>query len=81
MALNPISPIPMASGQTPASPPEDAAQGANCKLTASHINSYYGSFHALHDVSLHVHVNQITALIGPSGLREIHIPESGAESY
>ena len=57
----------MASGQTPAPPPEDSAPEANCKLTATHINCYYGSFHALHDVSLHVHAHQITALIGPSG--------------
>jgi phosphate transport system ATP-binding protein len=37
------------------------------KLRASHINFYYGSFQALHDISLDVRTNQITALIGPSG--------------
>jgi phosphate transport system ATP-binding protein len=37
------------------------------KLRASNINFYYGAFHALHDVSLDVQENQITALIGPSG--------------
>src|SRR6516164_1234633 len=39
----------------------------DAKLKAEHINFYYGSFHALHDVSLDVQASQITALIGPSG--------------
>jgi phosphate transport system ATP-binding protein len=39
----------------------------NPKLRASNINFYYGSFQALHNVSLDMHTNQITALIGPSG--------------
>jgi phosphate transport system ATP-binding protein len=37
------------------------------KLTARNLNFYYGSFKALHDVSLDVPTNRITALIGPSG--------------
>ncbi|MBZ5575774.1 MAG: phosphate ABC transporter ATP-binding protein PstB [Acidobacteriia bacterium] len=37
------------------------------KLKASNINFYYGAFQALHDISLDMHTNQITALIGPSG--------------
>ncbi|PWU11652.1 MAG: phosphate ABC transporter ATP-binding protein [Terriglobia bacterium] len=40
---------------------------ANPKLRTSHVNFYYGSFQALHDISLDMHANQITALIGPSG--------------
>ncbi len=39
----------------------------NPKLKAEHVNFYYGNFQALHDVSLDMHTNQITALIGPSG--------------
>ncbi len=42
-------------------------QKANPKLRASHINFYYGSFQALHDISLDMYPNRITALIGPSG--------------
>jgi phosphate transport system ATP-binding protein len=42
-----------------------AAPGA--KLTASNINFYYGSFQALHDVSLDFARNKITSMIGPSG--------------
>ncbi|HEV2234951.1 MAG TPA: phosphate ABC transporter ATP-binding protein PstB [Terriglobia bacterium] len=40
---------------------------ASCKLRTSHINFYYGSFQALHDVSIDFATNKITALIGPSG--------------
>src|SRR5215467_7688783 len=45
----------------------EAVSTVNPKLKASNINFYYGSFQALHDISLHMHANQITALIGPSG--------------
>src|SRR5215831_13372563 len=37
------------------------------KLSASNVNFYYGEFKALHDITLDVKENQITALIGPSG--------------
>jgi len=37
------------------------------KLRASNVNFFYGSFQALHDISLDMHTNRITALIGPSG--------------
>ena len=37
------------------------------KLQALNINFYYGAFKALHDISLDMHTNRITALIGPSG--------------
>jgi len=37
------------------------------KLRTSHVNFYYGKFHALHDVSLEFAANRVTALIGPSG--------------
>ena len=37
------------------------------KLVAAHINFYYGSFKALHDISLSFAEKKITALIGPSG--------------
>jgi phosphate transport system ATP-binding protein len=47
----------------PDSPPETASP----KLRASNVNFYYGSFKALHDISLDMHTNRITALIGPSG--------------
>jgi phosphate transport system ATP-binding protein len=37
------------------------------KLRAKNVNFYYGSFKALHDVSLQFPANRVTALIGPSG--------------
>lgn len=37
------------------------------KLRSTKLNFYYGLFQALHDVSLDVNSNKITALIGPSG--------------
>jgi len=37
------------------------------KVSAQNVNVYYGDTRALHDVSLDVYSQQITALIGPSG--------------
>ena len=37
------------------------------KMEARHVDFFYGDFQALHDVSLPVRANLITALIGPSG--------------
>jgi phosphate transport system ATP-binding protein len=37
------------------------------KLRASNVNFFYGAFQALHDVSLEMLENKVTALIGPSG--------------
>jgi phosphate transport system ATP-binding protein len=52
----------------PAPPPEVRPEvAARPKLQAVNLNFYYGSFHALHDISLNVPEKKITALIGPSG--------------
>jgi phosphate transport system ATP-binding protein len=37
------------------------------KLRASNVNFFYGSFQALHNISLDMHAHRVTALIGPSG--------------
>ncbi len=37
------------------------------KLRSSNLNFYYGNARALHDISLKIHTNRITAFIGPSG--------------
>lgn len=37
------------------------------KFTINNMNLYYGKFHALKDVTLHMPKNKITAFIGPSG--------------
>jgi len=40
---------------------------AHPKLRATNVNFFYGAFQALHDISLEMQANRITALIGPSG--------------
>jgi len=43
------------------------SEDAGPKFRASNLNFYYGSSQALHNVSLDIAPNRITALIGPSG--------------
>ena len=52
----------------PSAPPDIKPDvGAQPKLQAKNLNFFYGSFHALHNISLDVPEKKITALIGPSG--------------
>ena len=37
------------------------------KISAKHLNVFYGEKQALFDVSLNINQNEVTALIGPSG--------------
>ena len=37
------------------------------KIKIKNLDFYYGNFKALHDVSLDIYANQVTAFIGPSG--------------
>lgn len=37
------------------------------KIEIRDMNLYYGDFHALHNISMDIQANEITALIGPSG--------------
>jgi len=37
------------------------------KMRAKNVNFFYGSFQALHDISLDFATNKVTAMIGPSG--------------
>ncbi|MBW1707705.1 MAG: phosphate ABC transporter ATP-binding protein [Deltaproteobacteria bacterium] len=37
------------------------------KMSVNDLDFFYADFHALHQVSLDFHANQVTALIGPSG--------------
>ena len=51
---------------TEANPKPDVAKaGASMKLTARNINFFYGQFQALHDISLDIPSNKVTAFIGP----------------
>ncbi|HVW08202.1 MAG TPA: phosphate ABC transporter ATP-binding protein PstB [Bryobacteraceae bacterium] len=64
MNISSEHPAPEPAQQPPASP---SAGNAEAKLRAKGVNFYYGSFKALHDISLQFPENQVTALIGPSG--------------
>jgi phosphate transport system ATP-binding protein len=44
--------------------PKDSSR---CKLGVKDLNFYYGSFQALHNISIDISRNKITAFIGPSG--------------
>ena len=37
------------------------------KITIRNMNLHYGNFHAIRNVNLDIHANEITAFIGPSG--------------
>lgn len=37
------------------------------KMTARNVDFFYGSFQALHEISMDIEENRVTALIGPSG--------------
>jgi phosphate transport system ATP-binding protein len=58
----------MSPANPPSTIPDTGKEFAEpVKLKAVHLNFYYGTYQALHDISLEVPSNRITALIGPSG--------------
>jgi len=44
-----------------------APDASTLRMRVSKVNFYYGKLHALHNISLEVATNRVTALIGPSG--------------
>src|SRR5256885_620628 len=46
--------------------PKPAGESAP-KLSATDLNFYYGTFQALHGISMQIYENRVTAFIGPSG--------------
>jgi phosphate transport system ATP-binding protein len=48
-------------------PPAEIAAAADAKLRAQDLNFFYGSFQALHDISISIPSYKVTAFIGPSG--------------
>ncbi len=60
-ALNPAASLP-----SPTISESSGTQTAS-KLNARNIDFYYGSFQALHGISLDIVANKVTAFIGPSG--------------
>jgi phosphate transport system ATP-binding protein len=59
--------IDMASMGTYSPAGAQQASPATSKIECHNLNFFYGAFQALHDVSLTVEPNTVTALIGPSG--------------
>jgi phosphate transport system ATP-binding protein len=59
-ALNPAAALPATASDPNKGKPSN-------KLVARNIDFYYGSFKALHDISLDIAANRVTAFIGPSG--------------
>lgn len=49
------------------SKPMNQAVTVPAKLTVSHLNFYYGKYHALKDINLEIPEKRVTAFIGPSG--------------
>jgi phosphate transport system ATP-binding protein len=46
---------------------DESLRADDLALEAKHLSAYYGSFKALHDISLKVQRHNIVAIIGPSG--------------
>jgi len=47
--------------------PRPMPTGSAPKLRSTNLNFYYGAYQALHEISLDVYANKVTAFIGPSG--------------
>jgi phosphate transport system ATP-binding protein len=58
---------PPTKGASLPTPVKVTVPAAAPKLKAINVSFYYGAFKALHDISLDMLTNRITALIGPSG--------------
>jgi phosphate transport system ATP-binding protein len=59
--------LPSLSGLTERSAATQAPPRVAAKIDADHLNFYYGAKRALHDISLGIQPNVVTAFIGPSG--------------
>jgi phosphate transport system ATP-binding protein len=46
---------------------QPAPKTGNAKISATDLNFHYGSFKALHGISMEIYANKVTAFIGPSG--------------
>lgn len=51
----------------PQEPAEDKNMNTAAKISVRNLNFYYGKHQALHDISLDIPENKVTAFIGPSG--------------
>src|SRR5512140_1843443 len=58
--------VPSGENMTASGESNQAGQSAP-KISATDLNFHYGSFQALHDISMKIYENRVTAFIGPSG--------------
>jgi phosphate transport system ATP-binding protein len=65
MGTTPAPPLPALAKQT--RPTDPTAPEATVKIDVSHMNFYYGEKRALHDISVQLGANLVSAFIGPSG--------------
>ncbi len=65
MSTTPAPPLPALAKQT--RPTDPTAPEATVKIDVSHMNFYYGEKRALHDISVQLGANRVSAFIGPSG--------------
>jgi phosphate transport system ATP-binding protein len=65
MSTTPAPPLPALAKQTKPSDPTSAEP--TVKIDVSHMNFYYGEKRALHDISMQLGANLVSAFIGPSG--------------
>src|SRR5215467_2527070 len=69
--MNPVtpkmSPNRVSEVQSAVEQEKTVGAGPAPKLRSTKLNFYYSAFQALHEISLDVHTNKVTAFIGPSG--------------
>jgi len=56
-----------ATATAPGAQPPDASEGRGHWVRVRDLNAYYGSNHAIRDVTIDYRANHVTAMIGPSG--------------
>ena len=61
------SPAPIGTAAVGTAPLAAAAPAAPPKMTAHHVNVFYGAKQAINDVSIDIGMDHVTAFIGPSG--------------
>jgi phosphate transport system ATP-binding protein len=60
-------PTPKSLGELASQREPPTATAGPCKIEADRLNFYYGDKRALHDITLQIRPNVVTAFIGPSG--------------
>ena len=60
--MNQVAPQPIAENDS-----TDASDSTQYAIEAENLNAWYGEFQALHEITLKIPKNEVTAFIGPSG--------------